>query len=69
MIALLIMGFGIVALIQIPALVKKQWWRELICFTVLWSAGFILSIMISTGITLPSISMIINKTIVGIFGL
>ncbi len=69
MIALLIMGFGIVALIQIPALVQKQWWRELIVFMVLWSAGFILSIMISTGITLPPITMIINKYIIGIFEL
>lgn len=69
MIALLLIGFGIVALIQILGLVRKQWWRELICFTVLWSMGLILSLLISMGITLPPISTIINKSITGMFGL
>lgn len=69
MIALLLIGFGIVALIQIPGLVQKQWWRELICFLVLLSIGFILSVIISMGITLPPISTIINKSITGMFGI
>lgn len=69
MIALLLIGFGIVALIQIPGLVRKQWWRELICFAVLWSLGFVLSLMISMGITLPPISTVINKSISGFFGI
>ncbi len=69
MIAMLVIGFGIVALIQIPGLIQKQWWRELIVFIFLWLAGFILSVMVSTGITLPPISTIINKSISGMFGL
>lgn len=69
MIALLLMGFGIVALIQIPGLIKKHWWRELTCFAVLWSIGLILSIMIAMGIILPPISTLINHTISGWFGL
>ena len=67
MIALLLMGFAIVALIQIPGLIKKQWWRELICFTVLWSIGLVLSMMVAIGITLPPISTIIGQYISKIF--
>jgi len=69
MIALVLMGFGIVALIQIPGLVRKQWWRELICFAFLWFMGLILSVMIAIGIKLPPISTIINKSITGMFGI
>ena len=69
MMALLLIGFGFVALIQIPGLVKKRWWRELICFAVLWSMGFILSVMVSRGINPPPISTIINKSITGMFGI
>ncbi|NLW92663.1 MAG: hypothetical protein GXY34_13825 [Syntrophomonadaceae bacterium] len=69
MIALLLIGFGMVALIQIPGLVRKQWWRELSFFMVLWFMGLILSVMVSIGITLPPISSIINKSLTGILGL
>lgn len=68
MIALLVIAFAIPAWLQIPILVKKRWWPDLICFTVLWSLGLVLSIMISIGITLPPISTIITKTISGVFG-
>ena len=69
MIALLLIGFGIVAIIQIPSLVKKQWWRELICYTALWSIGLVLSIMVAIGIRLPPVSTIINQFINGMFGI
>ena len=66
MIALVLMGFGMVALIQIPGLVRKQWWRELICFTVFWSLGLIFAVILSMGIKLPPLTTIINETITGI---
>ncbi|MDP4093598.1 MAG: hypothetical protein Q8920_09580 [Bacillota bacterium] len=69
MIALLVIGFGAVALIQIPGLVRKRWWRELITFTVLLLAGFILSVVILVGVKIPPISTIINKFITGVFGI
>lgn len=69
MIALLLVGFAILALLQIPSLVRKRWWRELICFAVLWFMGLILSIMVSMGINLPPITTIINKFITETFGL
>lgn len=69
MIALLLIGFAIVAFIQIPSLLKKNWRRELICFTVLWSIGLVLSVMIALGITLPPVSTIITQLITGMFGI
>lgn len=69
MILLLLIGFGIVALIQLPDLVRKKWWNELICFVVLWLTGFILSVILSMGIILPPISAIINRYITSMLGL
>jgi len=69
MIVLLLIAFAMLALWQIPGLVRKRWWKELICFTGLWSMGLILSLMLSRGITLPPISTIINKLITGMFGI
>ena len=69
MIALLLIGFIMLALWQIPGLVKKRWWRELICFVALWFMGFIFSVMLSMGINLPPISTIINKLLAGFFGI
>jgi len=69
MIALVLIGFGMVALIQIPGLVRKQWWRELICFAVLWLMGLIFSMMVSVGITLPPLTTIVNQAITGMFGI
>ncbi|WP_061215046.1 hypothetical protein [Syntrophomonas wolfei] len=69
MIALVLIGFGMVALIQIPGLVRKQWWRELLCFAVLLFMGLILSVMISMGIEIPPVTTIINETITGMLGM
>ena len=69
MIVLMMIVFAILALLQIPSLVRKRWWRELICFAVLWCMGLIFSVMVSLGITLPPISTIINKFITGMFGI
>jgi hypothetical protein len=69
MIALLLIGFGIVALIQVPGLVRKQWWRELICYTVLWFMGLVFSVMLARGINLPPITTIINDSITRMFGI
>lgn len=69
MIALLLMGFAVVALWGIPGLVRNRWWKELVVFLVLWSAGIILGILTTIGITLPPLSTLINKTAAGMFGM
>ncbi|MEN6463001.1 MAG: hypothetical protein ABFC94_16745 [Syntrophomonas sp.] len=42
-IVLVLLGFVGFGYLQISSLAKKEWWRELAVFTVLWMAGFILS--------------------------
>ena len=69
MIALLLVGFGIVALIQIPGLVNKQWWRELTAFIILWLSGLILSVMLTVGVKLPPVTNIIGDLVSKIFGI
>jgi hypothetical protein len=66
-IVLILIAFALLALLQIPNLIQKHWWKELICFFALWLMGLILSVMISIGIILPPISTIINKFITRIF--
>lgn len=68
MIALLILVFAIIALIQIPSLIRKQWWREFIVFIVLWLLGLILSILISFGVKIQ-VTSIIWKILAKILGL
>lgn len=69
MILLLLIGFGIVAFIQVPDLVRKKWWNELVCYSLLWLTGLILSVILSMGIILPPISAIINRYITSMLGL
>ncbi|MBP1760487.1 MAG: hypothetical protein H6Q64_29 [Firmicutes bacterium] len=69
MIFLLLVGFGIMALIQVPALVRKRWWKELICYSLLWLTGLALSVIISMGIIIPPISAVLNKYITSALGL
>jgi hypothetical protein len=69
MIALMFMGFGLVALMQIPSLVQKQWWRELTAFIILWLSGLIFSLMLALGVKLPPVTTIIGQFLSDIFGI
>lgn len=66
---LLVIGFTIIGFMQIPSLVRKRWWKELICFGVLWLSGLILSIMLAIEINLPPISTILTELLTKIFGI
>ena len=54
MIILLIMTFVIIALLEIPELVKKEYWRELVAFSILLVLSFVLSLLLVIGVELPS---------------
>lgn len=69
MIEQLLIVFTILALWQIPALLGKRWWRDIIVFFGLWAISFILTVIVSMGIDLPPISTIINKFVIRMFGL
>lgn len=63
MIVLLIMAFIGIILFEVPGLVKKKMWRELIAFSVYLSIGMALSIPQVLGIILPNPSKAIEVLI------
>lgn len=69
MTVLLILLFLSVAAIQIPGLIKLHWWRDLICFSVLWSTALVLSVIITLGVRLPPITTLITRFISSMLGI
>lgn len=45
---------AIISLFEIAPLLKKKWWKEIIVFCLLLSAGLTLSILLSMNVTIPS---------------
>jgi hypothetical protein len=45
---------AIISLIEVPPLVKKKWWREIIVYLILLSVGMTLAILISKDVTIPT---------------
>jgi hypothetical protein len=50
----ILMTGAIVSFFEIPPLVKKKWWREMIVYLLLLSAGMTLAILLSKDVTIPS---------------
>jgi hypothetical protein len=46
--------YVIIALCQIPALIKKKYWRELIAFSFFFALAFILNLLQALDIKIPS---------------
>ncbi len=59
----------LVAVLEIPRLAAKGWWRELVVFSLFLAAGFILSLLLTLGVQLPYISPAITHMIERLFGL
>lgn len=68
MIALVVLGFVGFGYLQISGLAKKQWWRELAVFLVLWLSGFILSSLLTLGIEIPPVTTLIGKLLMSLLG-
>ncbi|MBZ5752035.1 MULTISPECIES: hypothetical protein [Metabacillus] len=45
---------AIISLFEIPPLVKKKWWREIIVYFILLSVGMTLAILISKDVAIPT---------------
>nr|WP_263327770.1 hypothetical protein [Neobacillus sp. Marseille-Q6967] len=45
---------AIISLFEIPPLVKKKWWREIVIYLLLLSAGITLAILLSKDVTIPT---------------
>lgn len=55
MIFLLITAFTGVVLFEVPSLIRKKYWRELVVFAFFLSAAFILSLLQTLGIKFPTL--------------
>ncbi|GAB6179235.1 hypothetical protein JCM14036_05540 [Desulfotomaculum defluvii] len=60
MIFLLILAFTTMACFEIPTMVQKQYWRELVLFLFLWLLAFVLSTLYTLGVQLPSPAALIT---------
>jgi hypothetical protein len=69
MIIMLLGVFLIIALLEVPGLVKKQYWRELIVFGFFLSIGLILSMLLTLGVKFPYITTVLNGFIKHLFNL
>ncbi|HQA61004.1 MAG: hypothetical protein WBJ82_05215 [Tepidanaerobacteraceae bacterium] len=71
MIVLLISVFVIIALFQMPALIKLKMWRELTAISVLLGIGFVLSLLQLIGVKIPSPNqwiIFLIKSVTNFFG-
>lgn len=55
MIALLIITFLGITIIEVPGLIKKSYWKELIVFLIILLLAFIPSILLTIEFELPSL--------------
>lgn len=60
MFIIVILIFTIIALVEIKPLYKNKQKKELILYSILLASSFILSILMSFGIKLPSVSSFIK---------
>ncbi len=67
MIFLITIAFTVIGLIEIPGLAQKKLWWELIIFSTLLSLGFLLSVLLTLGISLPYVSDLIGEWIKYLF--
>ncbi|MEA4902969.1 hypothetical protein [Desulfitobacterium sp.] len=59
----LLLVFALIALLEIPKLIRKKEWPELITFSILLTIGFILSFLQVIGVELPNPNKGIEKLI------
>ncbi len=64
---LLIIAFIIIILFEVPPLIKKKYWRELIAFSLFLGFGFFLSLLLVLGVDIPSPAKEIEGVIKMIF--
>jgi len=63
MIIILIVITAIVIYMEVPALIKNKYWKELITFSILILTGFILSLLLIIGVKIPSPDLFIEENV------
>ena len=56
MVFLVIIGFALVFLREIPRLLQQKYWRELFVFCLLMAGAFMLSVLSAMGVKFPYIA-------------
>lgn len=69
MIILIFVIFLILALIDLPWLIRGKYWRELAVYSGLMLAALVLSELLVMEVPLPAVTTEIDKFVVKIFGL
>lgn len=67
MLILLFMIFIILALIDVPRLVRGKYWRELAVYSGLMLAALVLSALMVLGVPLPPVTTELNNLIKKVF--
>ena len=63
MVLLVIVLFGGILLFHIPGLIRKKYWPELIVSGILLLFGFMVSMLLALGVSLPFVSDTIGQGI------
>lgn len=68
MILLVILGYIVIGILEIVPLVKQKQSRELVCYSVLFTIAFTLSILLTLGIKIPSPVQPLQKLVESVIG-
>ena len=63
MIFLLILAFLAMILFEVPGLIRREYWRELVAFSVLLLLAFTLSLLYVMGVKIPSPNEVITTLV------
>jgi Na+/H+ antiporter NhaA len=66
---LIIALFGLIILLEIAPLAREQQWKELIAASLLLTAGFILSMLITLGFDFPYLGPVISSLVERLVGI
>jgi hypothetical protein len=66
MIFLVILGFGLIVVVEVPSLICRQYWRELVVFSFFIFVGLLLTVFLTLGVELPYIDVELTKLITGL---
>ncbi len=68
MVVLVILAYGIIGVIELIPLIKEKKMKEIILYSVFFSAAFVISLLLSLGVEIPSPAGPIEKVVKGIIG-
>lgn len=68
MFILVILAYIIIGIVEILPMVKKNQKKELVLYSIIFSGAFVLSLLLSLGINVPSPARPIEKVIQAITG-